>query len=184
MNKPMLGANIQDALSRWTQAWSGASHATPGPNSDTSSAITNSRQARYRSLMIAARDASPTTQPWSTIRNPTPHRQPCMSSLRVRCGRGGCRESALMRVHGRRFPRPACSGAPGSCSAAGRAHLLRRRARGGMQRAAAPCESQFLVAAGSSPRQEPQNMALSQSGDLRIRAVVAVEGRTRLVPLT
>ncbi|MGP3991868.1 hypothetical protein [Streptomyces sp. 3N207] len=45
-------------------------------------------------------------------------------------------------------------------------------------------DAQAALSAGWRPLQEPQNMAgLSQGGDLRIRAVVAVEGRARLVPL-
>jgi hypothetical protein len=44
--------------------------------------------------------------------------------------------------------------------------------------------SQAWLTTGLCPRQEPENMAGRQHGvDLRIRARVVVEGRSRLVPL-
>lgn len=69
-----------------------------GPSSATSSAITPAdRPVILRSLMIAARDAFATTRRWSTIRNSTPHRLACTSSL------GELSTAGVTRPVGRQF---------------------------------------------------------------------------------
>jgi hypothetical protein len=61
---------------------------------------------------------------------------------------------------------------------------LRPVAAGGWRPGIRAAGSRRALAAGSSPGQEPQNMAGRANGaDPRIYATVAVEGRARLVPL-